>query len=151
MIVYTPEQERTLNRIELGEGFSLAEFECPCCQTVRLDARLLSLAQAIRSAIDHPLIVNGAFYCEAFNASIEGSSMSHHVRGWAANLYDPMLTVGALKDVAIKMMRKLLTKGRIGTYSGQRVVHVSVETMTATEGIELFIQHSDGTFEEKVI
>ena len=151
MITYSPEQERTLNQISLGDGFSLAEFECPCCRRVCLDARLLNLVQAIRVALEQEVIINGAYYCEAFNISIQGALDSHHVRGWAANLYSSTLTTGALKDVVIKTMRKVLTNGRIGTYSGMRVVHVSVETLVAREGIELFVQHSDGTVEEKVI
>ena len=82
----------------ISKHFKEAEFFCKCnlsrCKKKvdYMDADLLETIVRIREQIDFPLVINSAYRCATWNASVGGVSNSLHKQGKALDI--------ALKDGA---------------------------------------------------
>lgn len=75
-----------LNRFKLSSHFSLSEFACPCCSTVKLEPYLINSLQALRYAINKRIVVTSGYRCNRHNTEIHGVPESRHLLGQAADI-----------------------------------------------------------------
>lgn len=75
-----------LNDFQLAEYFNLAEFQCPCCHTVKLHPMLLRSAVKLRSAWGRAVRINSAYRCREHNAQVGGVATSKHKQGRALDI-----------------------------------------------------------------
>lgn len=70
--------------------FKLDELRCKgrnCCgQSLKVNARLLELLDAIRERFNAPLFVNSGYRCASHNQTVGGSRDSQHIYGRAADI-----------------------------------------------------------------
>lgn len=78
-----------LNDFQLAEYFNLAEFQCPCCHSVKLHPMLLRSAIKLRSAWRRVVIINSAYRCGEHNARVGGTAASRHRQGRALDISVP--------------------------------------------------------------
>lgn len=78
-----------LNSFRLAEHFNLAEFQCPCCHTVKLHPELLRRAVRLRAAWGRPLVINSAYRCARHNREVGGAVGSRHLLGRALDARAP--------------------------------------------------------------
>lgn len=114
----------TLNNFQLTAHFKLSEFECKCCQRVKLDDRLVSVLEAVRADIGKPVIITSGYRCHTHNRDVQGADDSDHLYGWAADIVVIGMEPNLLKDIVAGH----LFSGRIGTYSTLKCVHVSIRS-----------------------
>lgn len=113
----------TLNHLRLSSHFSLNEFECTCCQRVKLDPRLLTILENVRAYIGKPVIVTSGYRCYEHNRNVGGASDSDHLYGWAADIVVAKMQPEELANI----VGFYLKDGRIITYSDKRCVHIGVQ------------------------
>ncbi len=75
-----------INEIRVAPHFLLREFQCRCCGCVRLSPLLLERLEALRCALDRPVVVTSGYRCPAHNASVGGAARSLHMTGRAADI-----------------------------------------------------------------
>ncbi|KUK13735.1 MAG: DUF882 domain-containing protein [Synergistetes bacterium] len=75
-----------MNRIKISLNFYLNEFECPCCQRVKIDEILLWKLEALRIIWGMPLRVTSGYRCEKHNKEVGGAENSLHLRGRAVDI-----------------------------------------------------------------
>lgn len=78
-----------LNDLQLAEYFNLAEFQCPCCHTVKLHPMLLRSAIKLRSAWGRAVVINSAYRCRERNTQVGGVAASRHRQGRAFDIRVP--------------------------------------------------------------
>ncbi len=75
---------------DLSDNFSLSEMVCPCQQCTPPTFTLLVLKlQAVRDALNVPLIITSGYRCQAYNKEIGGAENSAHLTGEAADIAIP--------------------------------------------------------------
>jgi uncharacterized protein YcbK (DUF882 family) len=75
-----------LNKFKLSPHFNLKEFECPCCQTVKLEPYLINCIQAIRYTLNTKIIISSGYRCSAHNQFVGGVPDSKHLTGQAIDI-----------------------------------------------------------------
>ncbi len=73
----------------VSKNFQVKEFRCSdkTCDTILIDAELVTILQNIRDHFGKPIIINGAYRCEERNNSLPGASKtSYHMKGMAADI-----------------------------------------------------------------
>ncbi|MBA7554503.1 hypothetical protein ES705_47124 [subsurface metagenome] len=100
-----------LNNIKIDTFFYLNEFECHCCNCVKLHLILLKKLSALRQAIQRPLIINSGYRCKLYNAKIDGVPTSYHLFGLAADV-----TVSSMKMEDLLKYAQNIRFGGIGIY-----------------------------------
>lgn len=75
-----------LNDFKLAEHFSLAEFQCPCCHTVKLHPLLLRRAVLLRAAWGQAVIISSGYRCSDHNRAVGGAPESRHRQGRAIDI-----------------------------------------------------------------
>lgn len=71
----------------ISEHFKRIEFECSCgCGFDTVDAELLNVLEGIRKHFKEPVIINSACRCPKYNAKVDGSPRSQHLKGRAADI-----------------------------------------------------------------
>jgi uncharacterized protein YcbK (DUF882 family) len=92
-----------LNKFKLSQYFNLKEFECPCCNTVKLEPYLVNCLDALRIALKCKIIVTSGYRCIEHNKEVCGVRTSRHLQGRAADViiqkYD--------NDTVLKLARKI--------------------------------------------
>lgn len=78
-----------MNDIKMAEHFSLIEFQCPCCHTVKLYPLLLRRASLLRGRLGSPLAITSAYRCDAHNCDVGGAADSLHRHGRALDVSVP--------------------------------------------------------------
>ena len=73
------------NRVPLSPHFSLDEFQCPCCLTVRLQPNLLHRLEALRGRWG-PVRITSGYRCPSHNREVGGVENSRHMVGAAADV-----------------------------------------------------------------
>ena len=91
-----------MNDIQVSKNFRLREFECSCCQSVKLDSDLLGRLQQIRDDAGRPVIINSGYRCPSHNSAVGGASQSRHMVGDAADFRIPGLSIGRQRELAEK-------------------------------------------------
>ena len=72
--------------------FSIRELQCPCCNVLRLDYKLVCGLELLRQALslklkqDTPIFINSGYRCSVHNAKVGGSKASQHLLGKAADI-----------------------------------------------------------------
>lgn len=110
-----------MNDIKLNDVFNLLEFECPCCNTVKLSSELLSKLSRLRCMIGRPVILNSGYRCPSYNAKINGDRNSYHMKGMAADIYVKDFYLEALFGIA-----KEIGFHGIGFYTKKNFLHLDV-------------------------
>jgi hypothetical protein len=75
-----------INDVIVCNAFYLTEFECPCCQLVKIDGRLvnvLSVAKKKRGAL---LEIHSGYRCAIHNLRVGGKVKSKHLEGKAVDI-----------------------------------------------------------------
>ena len=58
--------------------FSARELSCPCCGEVCVRSDALDAAQALRAAMEAPLVIDSGHRCALHNARVGGAPLSQH-------------------------------------------------------------------------
>ena len=111
-----------MNDIRVSENFKLREFECKDgSHEVMLHSELLERLQSLRTTLGRPLIINSGYRNETHNRAVGGSATSYHMRGMAADIRVPGVSVTQLANAA----RQAGFRGVI-SYPDKGFVHVDV-------------------------
>jgi len=74
----------------LATGLTVKEFACKCeyesCDITLVADTLRTSYEAVRTSIDHPLIINSGHRCQKHNEDEEGSPTSSHTKGLAIDI-----------------------------------------------------------------
>lgn len=107
------------------KNFSTEELKCKCgCGKLKLDPRLLIALQQLRDRIGAPIFVNSGYRCPEHNEAVGGKPGSQHVKGRAADITCPSISISDLANEAEKV--GYFAAGGIGRYFDKRFVHVDV-------------------------
>lgn len=102
--------------------FDMHEFACHHCGQLPeggMTPVLLEKLDELRERLGRPVIVSSGYRCPVHNRNVGGVSNSQHVRGTAADIYCPGVSVGELADMAAE-----IGFDAVGRYYGQGFVHV---------------------------
>ncbi len=91
-----------INAIQISPNFTLSEFASRDTDEVKLDPRLLSKLQAMRTAAGRPITVNSGYRTPEHNGRVGGSPGSQHLYGRAADIVITGLTPERMADMADK-------------------------------------------------
>jgi len=75
-----------LNQIRVSKHFSLKEFECRHCKTVKLHPTLLRKLELLRNRLGRPIYITSGYRCRKYNKKISGAQNSYHLVGMAADI-----------------------------------------------------------------
>lgn len=68
--------------------------QCPQKDAVEyMDHSLLILLDFLRMRLHHPVIVSSGLRCEDWNEHVGGAPTSYHIRGQAADIYSPSVSL----------------------------------------------------------
>lgn len=104
--------------------FQAHEFECPCCNQLILDVRLLYILNVIRQFTGVPVIVSSGYRCPNHNKAIGGTPQSYHLYGQAADIYSLSMPIEEFYE-KIKLMSHF-NSSQYGFiyYPDRKIVHV---------------------------
>lgn len=107
--------------MSISANFKREEFACKCgCGFDTVDFMLLESLEAIRHNFDSPVTVNSGCRCVAHNEAVDGSSVSQHLVGRAADI----VVEGKSPDAIAEYAESLgLSVGRYATFT-----HVDTRT-----------------------
>lgn len=108
---------------DLSAHFSKAEFACRCCGDLKIEKRLIDALEQLRAMAARAIVIHDGYRCPAHNQEVGGVSNSEHIRGMAADVEIPGLTLQQMYDLALKVAE--FADGGIGVYDGG-FVHVDV-------------------------
>ena len=110
-----------MNNIKLNPFFNLKEFECPCCNTVKLSSVLLWKLLRFRCMVDGPVSITSGYRCPSENTKIGGDRNSYHMKGMAADIFVENAYLEELLGLA-----KFVGFTGIGVYSKKNFLHLDV-------------------------
>ena len=110
-----------MNNIKLNDFFTLKEFECPCCHTVKLSSILLCKLLRFRCMVDGPVSITSGYRCPSENTKIGGDQNSYHMKGMAVDIYVANASLDELFSLA-----KFVGFTGIGVYSKKNFLHLDV-------------------------
>lgn len=101
--------------------FSPAEIACRGTGRLLVNEEALDRLQALRRAIDRPMIVNSAYRSPEHNARVGGAKKSQHLSGAAFDIsmanHDPESFIAAAREAGFT---------GIGTYPRSNFVHIDI-------------------------
>lgn len=109
-----------INNVRVQTNFHLYEFESPDTREVTVDNELIERLQMMRDALGAPLIVTSGYRTPEQNVKVGGARFSQHLRGKAADVRCPSVSVQTLHALADRVFRL----GGVGLYA----THVHVDT-----------------------
>ncbi|KAF5078874.1 Zinc D-Ala-D-Ala carboxypeptidase [anaerobic digester metagenome] len=96
-----------------GDGstahFARAEFACDCqgayCDGYpgAMDLGLMLKLEALRNALDNPVVITSGLRCQTRNSEVGGIPQSKHLSGQAADLYAPGLLITRVASIAASL------------------------------------------------
>jgi len=101
-----------LNDIQISKDFSLKEFQCSCCNAVKINPELVRRLQKLRDEIGKPIVIISGYRCEKHNEAVGGAKQSQHLFGNAADIRVKGMSMEELADVA----EKYFQDGGLGRY-----------------------------------
>lgn len=113
---------------DLSEHFSRSELSCRCCGRLRLDSRLLDGLEKLRALAGAPIIVYAGYRCPQHNREVGGVPRSEHMRGMAADIAIPGLSLQRMYELALEVPQ--FAEGGIGVYDA-KFLHVDVRDRPA--------------------
>ncbi|MDD3768852.1 MAG: D-Ala-D-Ala carboxypeptidase family metallohydrolase [Aminobacterium colombiense] len=75
-----------INSLQLTPHFNLREFQCSCCQQVKLWPPLVECLEKLRSLWQEPIVLTSGYRCLNHNKRVGGVANSLHVEGRAADV-----------------------------------------------------------------
>lgn len=113
---------------KLSNNFMRSEFACKgtnCCGgSAPIDPRLIDLLQAIRDAVDAPVIPTSGFRCRKHNSTTKDAHPeSYHTLGMAADIRCPGMTARELYTVCLRVVDSI-GYGYLICYDHKGIVHV---------------------------
>ena len=113
---------------DLSAHFSRSELQCRCCGRLQIDSRLLDGLELLRNLAGTPVLVHAGYRCEQHNHEVGGVPHSEHVRGWAADVALPGVSLQRMYELALAVPE--FAEGGIGVYDGG-FLHVDVRERCA--------------------
>ncbi len=92
---------RAINTIRVHQYFSLHEFQCPCCKTVKLHQRLLDRLANLRFALGSPVMITSGYRCKLYNRKVGGVPGSYHLEGMAADICSPGRSLYSIYEISM--------------------------------------------------
>ena len=108
----------SVNDFQITEHFNLKEFQCKCCEQVKIGHDLVFVIEELRKKLGLPIIVVSGYRCPNYNVTIGGAKDSYHVQGRASDIY----TTAELNTIC-KTAKELGLTG-IGKYPDDNFVHI---------------------------
>jgi len=73
--------------LQLSPHFKIKEFRCKCgSDVIIIDMSLIAILQAIRFAINKPIVITSGYRTPAYNTKVGGAANSLHVKGQAVDI-----------------------------------------------------------------
>jgi hypothetical protein len=127
---------------DLSEHFSKTEFACHCCGALQIEANLIEALEQLRTLAGKPVLVHDGYRCPAHNLEVGGVGDSEHIRGTAADVSIPELSLQQMFELALQIPAFL--NGGIGAYDGS-FLHLDIRSHPArwarVRGQYVGIQH----------
>lgn len=102
-------------------GFSPAEIACRGTGKLLINEQALDRLQALRRALNRPMIVNSAYRSPEHNARVGGAKKSQHLSGAAFDIsmanHDPESFIAAAREAGFT---------GIGTYPRSNFIHIDI-------------------------
>lgn len=118
--------------VSLSPHFKASEFACHgkgCCDTVKIDSKLVEYLEKIREHFDKPVTISSGYRCEVHNKSVNGATASRHLKGMAADI-----KVEGVKPAEVAKYAESIGILGIGLYetnSDGHFVHIDTRTTKA--------------------
>jgi len=112
---------------KVSQNFKLGEFTKSgevIFDFARIDSEILEVLQSIRTEIRKPMVITSGYRSFSHNRKINGSKRSRHMSGDAADFYVSGVRAYDLADLSAEVLKNKHIRGGIGTYKGQRFIHV---------------------------
>ena len=113
---------------DLSAHFSRSELQCRCCGRLQINSRLLDGLERLRDLAGTPVVVHAGYRCERHNQEVGGVPHSEHVRGLAADVALPGVSLQGMYELALAVPE--FAEGGIGVYDGG-FLHVDVREHSA--------------------
>lgn len=107
-----------LNDFQITEYFNLREFQCKCCEQVKIGHDLVFMIEELRKRLGVPVTIVSPYRCTTNNAKVGGAKESYHMQGRACDV-----TVKASLNSICKVAKEIGFKG-IGKYPDENFVHL---------------------------
>lgn len=107
-----------INNFQISEHFNLKEFECKCCQQVKIAKEVVEKLEVLRKKVNKPIIINCGYRCEKHNKEVGGVPNSYHTQGLAVDIYVERISIDDLANLC----KEVGFKG-IGKYYSKNFVH----------------------------
>ncbi|MGH9644902.1 MAG: YcbK family protein, partial [Terriglobales bacterium] len=101
------------------------ELACHCCGDLKIDPALLDGLEHLRTLAGREIIVHDGYRCPPHNQQVGGITDSEHMRGMAADIVLPGLSLQQMYEVALQV--PIFFNGGIGVYDGG-FLHVDVRS-----------------------
>ena len=101
--------------------FSLDEFQCPCCQNVKLHPDLLTGLNRLRLRLNRPIFISSGFRCPEENKRVGGVPGSYHKFGMAADI-----KVLSVSPESLAIYAQSVGFNGIGTY--KNFIHIDIRS-----------------------
>lgn len=108
--------------------FSREEFACKDCGAVLIAPMLLAGLEEMRELAGLAVIIHDGYRCEEHNKDVGGVGRSEHLKGAAADIEIPPLSLRQMYELALKIPQ--FRNGGIGVYDS-KFIHVDVRNHLA--------------------
>jgi len=112
-----------INNVIVCNTFLLTEFECPCCQLVKIDGRLLDVLVAARAKNKAQIEIHSGYRCAIHNLRVGGKVKSKHLEGKAV---DVGIAEGRMIGVLEDVIREQQYTDRVIVITERKHLHVMV-------------------------
>ncbi len=92
-----------INNFKISNNFNLKEFECPCCNRVKISNELVARLERLRIIIGNkPIVITSGYRCTNQNSIVGGTKKSYHKYGLACDIKIKGMDPEFLKEYAIR-------------------------------------------------
>ncbi len=90
-----------INNFQISKNFNLKEFECPCCNRVKISNIMVARLEKLRIIIGNkPIIITSGYRCKDQNSIVGGTKRSYHKYGLACDIVVKRITPELLAEYA---------------------------------------------------
>ena len=111
---------------------ALDDLACPCCGEAEVNPLLLDGLNELAWWARRPVVVVSGYRCAERNQAVGGEANSFHVKGMAADIHVPELSLPTVLELILQVAHFRL--GGVGVYPDQRRFHVDVRRRPARWG-----------------